>query len=89
MSANRSTNRMMVEVINGIIQEDPHQINGIDQTPINGFLKYWHDRPDINRMVKLVKNQIGRYVRLALIALETQFEQISMSHISLLLNLTV
>ena len=51
---------MMVEVINGIIQEDPHQINGIDQTPQNGFLQYWHDWPDINKMVKLVKNQIGR-----------------------------
>ena len=52
--------RMMVEVINGVIQEDPHQINGIDQTPKNGFDKYWDDWLDINKMVKLVKNQIGR-----------------------------
>ena len=51
---------MMVEVINGVIQEDPHQINGIDQTPKNGFDKYWDDWLDINKMVKLVKNQIGR-----------------------------
>ena len=60
----------MVEVINGVIQEDPHQINGIDQTPINGFLKYWTQYSGIIEMVTLVKNQIGRYVNLALITFE-------------------
>ena len=52
--------RMMVEVINGVIIEDPHKINGIDQIPSNGFKKYWRGWGDINRMVELAKLLVNK-----------------------------
>ena len=52
--------RMMVEVINGVIIEDPHMINGIDQIPSNGFKKYWRGWGDINRMVELAKLLVNK-----------------------------
>ena len=47
--------RMMVEVLNGVIKEDPHKINGIDQKPSNGFKKWWGGWSDIKAMVKIAK----------------------------------
>ena len=47
--------RMMVEVINGVIKEDPHKINGIDQMPQNGFEKNWGGWNDIRAMIKIAK----------------------------------
>ena len=37
--AKNGYSRMMVEIINGSLQVDPHTIIGIDQTPSNGFDK--------------------------------------------------
>ena len=57
--------RMMVEVINGVIKEDPHKINGIDQMPDNGFEKNWGGWSDIRAMVKIarlfVKNKVYEF----------------------------
>ena len=47
--------RMMVEVINGVIKEDPHKINGIDQMPHNGFEKNWGGWSDIKAMVNIAR----------------------------------
>ena len=47
--------RMMLEIIDGEIQVDPHFINGISQTPANGFDKYWADWSDIHLMVEIGK----------------------------------
>ena len=47
--------RMMLEIIDGAIQVDPHIINGISQTPTNGFDKYWANWNDINAMVEIGK----------------------------------
>ena len=51
--------RMMLEIIDGEIQVDPHFINGISQTPDNGFDKFWWDWHDINAMVKIAKDYMG------------------------------
>ena len=50
---------MMLEIIDGAIQVDPHVINGISQTPANGFDKYWADWNDINAMVEIVKQHMA------------------------------
>ena len=53
--------RLIVEVINNVVIEDPTKIDGLDQTPANGFEKYWNDWWDINAMVKIVK-PVVKYV---------------------------
>ena len=58
--AKNGYSRMMVEIINGSIQVDPHTINGIDQTPSNGFSKWWSSWDDINAMLEIVKQHIGK-----------------------------
>ena len=58
--AKNGFSRMMVEIINGSIQVDPHTINGIDQTPSNGFDKWWSSWDDINAMLEIVKLHIGK-----------------------------
>ena len=50
---------MMLEIIDGAIQVDPHTINGIDQTLANGFDKYWEDWNDINAMVEIGKQHMA------------------------------
>ena len=52
---------MIVETINDVVVDDPHKIDGFDQTPANGFEKYWNDWWDINAMVKIVK-PVVKYV---------------------------
>ena len=54
--------RMMLEIIDGKIQEDPHKINGISQTPDNGFYKKWSNWNYINAMVEIVKQHIGKNI---------------------------
>ena len=51
---------MMVEINNGSIQMDPHTINGIDQTPSNGFNKWWSGWDDINAMLEIAKQYVGK-----------------------------
>lgn len=48
--------RMIAEIKDGWLQTDPHTINGIAQTPENGFRKYWHDWNDINSMLTVARN---------------------------------
>ena len=54
--------RMMIEIIDGAIQVDPHTINGISQTPANGFDKMWTNWNDINAMVDIVKKHLGKNI---------------------------
>ena len=51
---------MMLEIIDGEIQIDPHKINGVSQTPANGFDKKWNNWAVINAMVEIVKQHIGK-----------------------------
>ena len=51
---------MMLEIIDGALQENPHWINGISQTPANGFHKWWAGWNDINAMVEIVKQHMGK-----------------------------
>ena len=53
---------MMLEIIDGALQVNPHIINGITQTPDNGFDKYWKDWYDIYAMVEIVKLHIGKII---------------------------
>ena len=53
---------MMVEIIDGALQVDPHFINGISQIPANGFDKYWADWHDINAMVQIVKQHMSKNI---------------------------
>ena len=46
-----STSRMIIEIINGIIQDNPTIINGQDQTQLsNGFDSFWRGWTDIRVM---------------------------------------
>ena len=54
--------RMMLEIFGGVLQVDPHFINGISQTPANGFEKYWANWYDINAMVEIVKQHMGKNI---------------------------
>ena len=60
--AKNGRSRMMLEIIDGAIQVDPHFINGISQTPANGFDKYWADWDDINAMVQIVKQHMSKNI---------------------------
>ena len=60
--AKNGKSRMMLEIIDGAIQVDPHFINGISQKPVNGFDKYWADWYDINAMVEIVKQHMGKNI---------------------------
>ena len=51
--------RMMLEIIDGEIQVDPHKISGVSQTPANGFDKKWANWDVINAMVEIVKQHMG------------------------------
>ena len=52
--------RMMLEIIDGEIQVDPHRINGIPQNSDNGFYKKWSNWAVINAMVEIVKQHVGK-----------------------------
>ena len=54
--------RMMLEIIDGELQVDPQYINGIAQTPANGFYKKWANWDDINAMVVIVKQHMGKNI---------------------------
>ena len=60
--AKNGGSRMMLEIIDGAIQVDPHFINGISQTPANGFDRYGDDWWDINEMVEIVKQHMGKNI---------------------------
>ena len=53
--AKNGQSRMIVEVINNVVIEDPHKIDGLDQTSANGFDNFWIAWWDINEMVAIVK----------------------------------
>jgi len=52
--------RMIVEVINGVVQSDPHTVNGENQGGgvSAGWNKWWGDWFDINRMLGVVRTYI-------------------------------
>ena len=50
---------MMIVLIDGAIQANPHFIIGISQIPANGFEKFWQDYNDIDAMVEIVKQHMG------------------------------
>ena len=58
----------MVEVIDGVVQET-YYISGIDQTPSNGFDKYWDNWYDIYAMIAIVKQHLGNIINTYLIRL--------------------
>ena len=60
--AKNGKSRMMLEIIDGAIKVDPHFINGVYQTPANGFDKYWLGWDDINAMVEIVKQHMGKNI---------------------------
>ena len=60
--AKNGKSRMMLEIIDGELQVNPHIINGITQTPVNGFHKYWKNWHDINAMVEIVKQHMGKNI---------------------------
>ena len=60
--AKNGKSRMMLEIIDGALQENPHFINGISQTPANGFDKWWAGWDDINAMVEIVKQHMGNKI---------------------------
>ena len=60
--AKNGKSRMMLEIIDGALQVNPHIINGITQTPVNGFHKYWKNWNDINAMVEIVKQHMGKNI---------------------------
>ena len=53
---------MMLEIIDGAIKVDPNYISGIAQTPDNGFDKYWAGSDDIDAMVEIVKQHMGKNI---------------------------
>ena len=57
--AKNGGSRLMLEIIDGAIQVDPHIINGISQTPTNGFDRYWANWNDINAMVEIGKQHMA------------------------------
>ena len=67
--AKNNRSRMMLEIIDGALQVNHHQltnqvpsINGISQTPANGFDRYGDDWWDINEMVEIVKQHMGKNI---------------------------
>ena len=60
--AKNNGSRMMLEIIDGKIQVDPHIINGIPQTPANGFDIFWYDWWDINEMVEIGKEHMANTI---------------------------
>ena len=54
--------RMMVEIIDGEIQENPHKISGIAQTLANGFDKKWINWANIYAMLEIVKQHMGKNI---------------------------
>ena len=52
-------NRMIAEVNSaGILNRDPHKINGNDQTLTNGFKKYWCGWSCINRLMDMCQTYL-------------------------------
>ena len=47
--------RMVVEVKDGQVQKDPHQVGGRSQSQSNGFHNWWSDWNDINGMVAVAQ----------------------------------
>ena len=65
---------MMVEIIDGVLQVDPHKINGINQSPSNGFKKWWKNWADINAMIKLVKQHLCKNIdKYILVHMKSEF----------------
>ena len=51
--------RWIFEMIDCVIQSDPHKINGIEQSSSNGFQKYWWGWKMINDMLAIAKKHIN------------------------------
>ena len=57
-----SSSRMIIEIINGVIQDSydgVHFINSQEQTWSNGFDKYWQDWHDITDMINIYRQKIS------------------------------
>lgn len=57
-----SSSRMIIEIINGVIQDSydgVHFINSQEQTEYNGFDKYWQDWHDITDMINIYRQKIS------------------------------
>ena len=57
-----SSSRMIIEIINGVIQDSydgVHFINSQEQTETNGFDKYWQDWHDITDMINIYRQKIS------------------------------
>ena len=57
-----SSSRMIIEIINGVIQDSydgVHFINSQEQTESNGFDKYWQDWHDITDMINIYRQKIS------------------------------
>ena len=48
--------RLIAEVRNGKVEADPHQVDGQNQSPENGFNKYWSGWADIHRMIAVARS---------------------------------
>ena len=58
----RTGNRLIAEVGGtGILIRDPHMISGQNQTPSNGFNKYWCDWSCINRLMDLCQEYLDEH----------------------------
>ena len=75
--AKNGGSRMMLEFIHGAIKGDPHLINGISQVASNGFDTDWRDWDDINAMVAIVDQHLGK---------NTDYQSLCRVHHSLRLN---
>ena len=75
--AKNGGSRMMLEFIHGAIKGDPHLINGISQVASNGFDTDWRDWIDINAMVAIVDQHLGK---------NTDYQSLCRVHHSLRLN---
>ena len=54
-----TSSRCIFEMIDCVIQSDPHKINGIEQSSSNGFQKYWAGWTMINAMLAIAKEHIN------------------------------
>ena len=57
-----SSSRMIIEIINGVIQDSydgVHFINSQEQIWFNGFDKYWQDWHDITDMINIYRQKIS------------------------------
>ncbi len=49
----KKVSRCIFEVRGDVVQRDPHTIGGVEQSPANGFDRYWNNWDDIYRMRRI------------------------------------